>query len=58
MVDGVTVKAAAAEVTVSGKVVSLEAGDATVDTGTGRFALPTPEAGTNGSVDGQAFVGG
>ena len=56
--DGVTVSAAAAGVTVSGKVVSLEAGGATLDMGTGRFNLPTPVTGTNGSVNVQAFVGG
>ena len=58
VVDGVTVSAAAAGVTVSGKVVSLEAGDATLDIGTGRFILPTPVTGTNGSLNVQAFVGG
>lgn len=58
VVDGVTVSAAAAGVTVSGRVVSLEAGGATLDIGTGHFVLPTPVAGTNGSVNVQAFVGG
>lgn len=58
VVDGVTVSAAAAGITVSGKIVSLEAGGATLDIGTGRFVLPTPVAGTNGSVNVQAFVGG
>lgn len=58
VVDGATVDAAAAGVTVSGKVVSLEAGGATLAIGTGRFALPTPPAATNGSVNVQAFVGG
>ena len=58
VVDGVTVSAAAAGITVSGRVVSLEAGGATLDIGTGHFVLPTPVAGTNGSVSVQAFVGG
>ena len=58
MVDGVTVNAAAAGVTVSGQIVSLEAGGATLDIGTGRFALPTPVAAANGSVNVQAFLGG
>ena len=58
VVDGVTVSAAAAGVTVSGKVVSLEAGGATLDIGTGRFILPTPVTGTNGSLNVQAFMGG
>ncbi len=60
VVDGVTVSAAAAGVIVSGKVVSLEPGGATLDIGTGRFALPTPAAAAaaNGSVNVQAFVGG
>lgn len=58
VVDGVTVSAAAAGVTVSGTLVSLEAGGATLDIGTGRFALPTPAAGTNGSINVQAFAGG
>ena len=58
VVDGVTLSAATAGVTVSGNVVSLEAGDATLDIGTGRFILPTPVTGTNGSLNVQAFVGG
>lgn len=58
VVDGVTVSAATAGVTVSGKTVSLEAGGATLDIGTGRFALPTPAAAANGSVNVQAFLGG
>ncbi|KAK0511823.1 hypothetical protein JMJ35_005673 [Cladonia borealis] len=58
VVDGMTVSAAAAGVTVSGNVVSLEAGGATLDIGTGRFILPTPVTGTNGSRNVQAFVGG
>lgn len=58
VVDGVTVNAAAAGVTVSGQIVSLEAGGATLDIGTGRFALPTPAAAANGSVNVQAFLGG
>ena len=58
MVDGVTVSAAAAGITVSGRVVSLEAGGATLDIGTGHFVLPTSVPGTNGSINVQAFVGG
>lgn len=58
VVDGVIVSAAAAGVTISGEIISLEAGGATLDIGTGRFALPTPVAGTNGSVNVQAFAGG
>ena len=58
VVDGVTVSAAAAGVTISRKVVSLEAGGATLDIGTGRFILPTSVPGTNGLVNVQAFVGG
>lgn len=58
VVDGVTVSAATAGATVSGKTVSLEAGCATLDIGTGRFALPTPAAAANGSVNVQAFLVG
>ena len=58
VVDGVTVSAAAAGISVSGQDVSLEAGGATLDIGTGRFVLPTPVTGTNGSLNVQAFVGG
>lgn len=58
VVDGVTVSVAAAGITVSGRVDSLEDGGATLDIGTGRFVLPTPVAGTNSSVSVQAFVGG
>ena len=61
VVDGVTLSAGAAGVTISGgKFVSLEAGEATLDIGTGRFALPTPtRAVANGSINNvQAFTGG
>ena len=58
VVDGVTVSATAAGVFVPEKVFSLEAGGATLNTGTERFVLPTPVAGTSGSVNVQAFVGG
>ena len=58
VVDGVTVSAAAAGVTVSEIVNSLESGGATLDIGTGRFALSSATVAKNGSVDVQAFVGG
>lgn len=59
LVDGTTLSAAAAGVTISGKVVSLEAGGSTLDIGTGRFALPTQgAAAVNGSLDVQTFMGG
>ena len=59
VVDGVTLVPAAAGVTISGTLVSLEAGGATLDVGTGRFALPTATMGAaNGSVNAQAFTGG
>ena len=58
VVDGVTLSPAAPGVTISGTIVGLEAGGATLDVGTGRFALPTPTEAANGLVDGQAFVGG
>ena len=59
VVDRVTLSAAAASVTISGTLVSLEAGGATLDIGTGRFALPTATLGAaNGSVNVQAFTGG
>lgn len=58
VVDGVTLNVAASSVVVSGTAVSLEAGGATLDIGTGRFALPTPMGMTNGSINVQAFTGG
>ena len=59
VVDGVTLSAAAAGVSISGTLVSLEAGSATLDIGTRRFALPTATLGAaNGSVNVQAFTGG
>ena len=57
IVDGTTLSAAAAGVTISGNVFSLEAGGSSLDIGTGRFALPTQVA-ANGSVNLQAFTGG
>lgn len=38
--------------------MSLEAGGATLDIGTRRFALPTPTGAMNGSINVQAFEGG
>ena len=59
VVDGMTLVPAAAGVTISGTLVSLEAGGAALDIGTGRFALPTATTGAaNGSVNVQAFTGG
>lgn len=58
VVDGVTLSAAASGVVISGTVVSLEAGGATLDIGTGRFALPTPTGTPNGLINVQAFTGG
>ncbi|KAL9076347.1 MAG: hypothetical protein Q9161_001063 [Pseudevernia consocians] len=59
VVDGMTLVPAAAGVTISGTLVSLEAGGATLNIGTGRFALPTATTGAaNGSVNVQAFTGG
>ena len=50
--------ATTAGISVSGQDVSLEAGGATLDIGTGRFILPTPVTGANSSLRVQAFVGG
>ena len=59
VVDEATLSAAGAGVTISGTPVSLEAGGATLDIGTRRFALPTATLGeANGSVNVQAFTGG
>lgn len=58
VVDGVALSAGAAGVTVSGQIVSLEAGGGTLDIGTGRFALPTWTGAANGSVGVQPFTGG
>ena len=59
VVDGVTISPGAAGVTISGEVVSLEAGGETLDVGTGRFALPSMRTGgANGSINVQAFTGG
>ena len=58
VVDGVTLSAAAPGGTISGTVVSLEAGGATLDIGTGHFALPTPTGAADGSINVQAFTGG
>lgn len=58
MVDGTTLNVAAAGVTISGKLFSLDAGGSSLDIGTRRFALPTQGA-ANGSVNVvQAFMGG
>ena len=56
IVDGVTMSPGAPGVNVNGKNVSLEAGGATLDIGTGRFAIPTATA--NGSAGVLAFEGG
>ncbi|KAM0801210.1 hypothetical protein BDR22DRAFT_848128 [Usnea florida] len=56
IVDGVTISPGAPGVTVDGQSVSLEAGGATLDIGTGRFAIPTATA--NGSAGVLAFEGG
>ena len=58
VVDGVTLSAAAPGVTLSGMVVRLEPGGATLDIGTGRFALPRSTRAANGSINVQAFTGG
>lgn len=59
VVDGVMVSPGAAGVTISGEVVSLEAGGKTLDVGTGRFALPPMRTGgANDSINVQAFTGG
>ena len=59
VVDAVTLSAAAAGVSISGTLVSLEAGGATLDIGTRRFALPTATLGAaNNSVNVLAFTGG
>ena len=60
MIDGVTLLPGATGVTVSGKVVSLEASGATLDIGTEHFPLPTPtrSAANNGSMNVQAFTDG
>lgn len=56
IVDGVTISPGAPAVTIDGSVVSLEAGGATLDVGTGRFAMPTGAANGSGGLGG--FVGG
>ena len=58
VVDGTTLSAADPGVTVSGEVISLEAGGKTLDIGTGHFVLPTQGAGDGSSVNVQAFTGG
>lgn len=59
VLDGITLSPGAAGVTISGTRFSLEAGGATLDIGTGRFALPTPTTGPVGGEGGvQAFLGG
>ena len=56
IVDGVTIRPGAADVTVDGTNVSLEAGGSTLDVGTGRFAMPTEIV--NGSAGSLIFEGG
>ena len=56
IVDGVTIRPGAPDVTVDGHNVSLEAGGSTLDVGTGRFAMPTGVA--NGSAGMWIFEGG
>lgn len=58
VVDGVTVSAGAAGVTISGEMISLKSGGATLDIGTGRFALPKATVTTNGSLNVQVFMDG
>ena len=58
VVDGSTLSAADPGITISGKIVSLEAGGKTLDIGTGHFVLPTRGARNGSSVDVQAFTGG
>lgn len=58
VVDGATLSAADPGVTISGEVISLEAGGKTLDIGTGRFVLPTQGVGNGSFVDVQAFTGG
>ena len=56
IVDGVTIRPGAPDVTVDGHNVSLEAGGSTLDVGTGRFAMATGVA--NGSAGLLIFEGG
>ena len=56
IVDGVTIRPGAPDVTVDGNNVSLEVGGSTLDVGTGRFAMPTGVA--NGSAGLLIFDGG
>ena len=56
IVDGVTIRPGAPDVTVDGNKVNLEAGGSTLDVGTGRFAMPTRAA--NGSAGLLIFEGG
>lgn len=42
--DGITVSPGATGVTVAGSIISLESGAATLDVGTGRFAMPNSTA--------------
>lgn len=55
IVDGVTIRLGAPDVTVDGNNVSLEAGGSTLAVGTGRFAMPTGV--TNGSAGFLIFEG-
>lgn len=56
IVDGMTISPGAPGIMVDGESVSLEAGGATLDVGTGRFALPTGSV--NKSAVALAFEGG
>lgn len=56
IVDGMTISPGAPGIMVDGKNVSLEAGGATLDVGTGRFGLPTGSV--NKSAVALAFEGG
>ena len=56
IVDGMTISPGAPGIMVDGKNVSLEAGGATLDVGTGRFALPTESVNRSAGV--LAFEGG
>ena len=58
VIDGIILSAAAPGVTILGTIVRLEAGGATVDIGTNRFALSMPTGTANGSINAQAFTGG
>jgi len=58
-VDEITVSPGATGVTVAGSIISLESGAATLDVGTGRFAMPNATASVSAFQAGQgkAFEG-